>query len=207
MQPEVINYEKLYLTLNRFVVLSSQQQANVRELLKYQECSENHLLLKEGEIANSFYFIVEGVIRQYYNVEDREITERFAVEDDFVCSLYSFLLRKPSRENISSISKCKFLSLSNEGLQYLYDSDPVWNKVVRLLMEKHFIELEERSFLLKAQTAPERYDDLMQRKPDLIDRVKLGHIASYLGITQETLSRVRARYRNRQRIRKQSSEI
>ena len=53
MQPEVINYEKLYLTLNRFVVLSSQQQANVRELLKYQECSENHLLLKEGEIANS----------------------------------------------------------------------------------------------------------------------------------------------------------
>ncbi|HEY9599584.1 MAG TPA: Crp/Fnr family transcriptional regulator, partial [Cyanophyceae cyanobacterium] len=150
---------------------------------------------------------VEGIVRQYYCLEGKEMTSRFAFEGDFTYSLYSFLSRKPSKTMISCVSDCKFLVITYEGLQYLYDNDPDWNRIGRVLTEHYYIELEERAFLMKAQTASERYDDFMQRYPDLVERVKLGHLASYLGVTQETLSRIRARYRNRKRHHNSGQEF
>ena len=207
MQQENAPYKKLFQVLDQVVILSKQQQENVRRFFKYQEFSKDSLILNVDEICNHLYFVVEGIVRQYYCLEDKEITSRFAFEGDFIYSPYSFILRKPSKEMISCISDCKFFVTTYEGLQYLYDNDPDWNRIGRLLIEHYFIELEERAFLMKAQTASERYDDLMQRYPDLVERVKLGHLASYLGITQETLSRIRARHRNRQRHRNSAQEF
>jgi CRP/FNR family transcriptional regulator, anaerobic regulatory protein len=207
MQQEIDQYEKLFQVLDRAVILSKQQQENVRKFFKYREFPKDHQLLKEGEISSQLYFLIEGVVRQFYYVEDKEITSRFAFEDDFICSLYSFISRKPSKQNVELVSNCKFFVTSYDGLQYLYENDPDWNKIGRLLTEHYYIELEEQAFLMKTQTAFERYEDLVQRHPDILDRVKLGHLASYLGITQETLSRIRARYRNQQRRRHLAQEI
>lgn len=207
MQQETAPYKKLFQVLDQVVILSKQQQENVRRFFKYQEFPKDSLILNVDEICNNLYFVVEGIVRQYYCLEDKEITSRFAFEGDFTCSPYSFFSRKPSKEMISCISDCKFLVTTYEGLQYLYDNDPDWNRIGRVLIEHYFIELEERASLMKAQTASERYDDLMQRYPDLVDRVKLGHLASYLGITQETLSRIRARYRNRKRHHNSGQEF
>lgn len=207
MQQDNFPYEKLFQVLDKVVILSKQQQENVRRLFKYQESPKDSLILNLDEICDYLYFIVEGIVRQYYCIEGKEITSRFAFEGDFTCSPYSFLSRKPSKEIISCISDCKFFVTTYEGLQYLYDNDPDWNRIGRLLIEHYFIELEERAFLMKAQAASERYDDFMQRYPELIDRVKLGHIASYLGVTQETVSRIRARYRNRKRHRNSGQEF
>ncbi|WP_242065162.1 Crp/Fnr family transcriptional regulator [Nostoc sp. FACHB-133] len=207
MQQEIDQYEKLFQVLDRVVILSKQQQENVRKFFKYQELPKDYQLLKEGEISNYLYFLVKGVVRQFYCVEDKEITSRFAFEDDFIYSPHSFISRKQSKENIKSVSNCQFFVTTYEGLQYLYDNDPAWNKIGRLLIEHYYIELAEWAFLMKTQTAFERYEDLVQRHPDILDRVKLGHLASYLGITQETLSRIRARYRNQQRRRHLAQEI
>lgn len=207
MQQETAPYKKLFQVLDRVVILSKQQQENVRRFFKYQEFPKDSLILNADEICNHLYFVVEGIVRQYYCFEGKEMTSRFAFEEDFTFAPSSFILRKPSQEMISCISNCKFFVITYEGLQYLYDNDPDWNRIGRLLIEHYFIELEERAFLMKAQTASERYDDLMQRYPDLVDRVKLGHLASYLGITQETLSRIRARHRNRQRHRNSAPEF
>ncbi|HEY9601905.1 MAG TPA: Crp/Fnr family transcriptional regulator [Allocoleopsis sp.] len=199
MQQETTPYKKLFQVLDRVVILSKQQQENARSFFRYQESPKDSLILNTGEICNHLYFIVEGIVRQYYCLEGKEITSRFVFEGDFACSPYSFFLTKPSKETISCVSDCKFLVTTYEGLQYLYDNDPDWNRIGRVLIEHYYVELEEHTFLMKAQTASERYDDFMQRYPDLVDRVKLGHLASYLGVTQETLSRIRARYRNRKR--------
>lgn len=207
MQQETAPYQKLFQVLDQVVILSKQQQENVRRLFKYQEFLKDSLILNVDEICNHLYFVVEGIVRQYYFLEGKQITSRFAFEGDFTCSLYSFLSRKPSKEMISCISDCKFFVITYEGLQYLYDNDPDWNRIGRLLIGHYFIELEERAFLMKTQTASERYDDFMQRYPALVDQVKLGHLASYLGVTQETLSRIRARYRHRKRYRNSGQEF
>lgn len=207
MQQETSPYKKLFQVLDQVVILSKQQQENVCRFFKYQEIPKDSLILNVDEISNYLYFVVEGIVRQYYCLEGKEITSRFALEGDFICSPYSFFSRKPSKGMIRCISDCKFFVTTYEGLQYLYDNDPDWNRIGRVLIENFFIELEERAFLMKTQTASERYDYFMQRYPDLVDRVKLGHLASYLGVTQETLSRIRARYRNRKRHHNSGQEF
>ena len=90
MQQETAPYQKLFQVLDRVVILSKQQQENVRRFFKYQEFPKDSLILNLDEICNHLYFVVEGIVRQYYCFEGKEITSKFAVEEDFTFSLYSF---------------------------------------------------------------------------------------------------------------------
>ena len=195
-------YHKLFSTLDQLVTLTSTQQAEIRQIMKPLELHKDSVLLEQGEVCGYLYFLSEGVVRQIYHQEDREITSWFAFEGEFVNSFFSFVSRRPSLESIVLVSDCKLLILSYEGLQYLYQKDLIWNKVGRLVMERYFIELEERLFAMQLHSAAERYDKLLQKHPYILSKVKLGHLASYLGVTQETLSRIRAKWEKRQRIHK-----
>lgn len=193
-------YEKLIDAFNQFVVLSADQQNDVRLFFQPLSLPKNVFLLKKGEICETLNFLVEGATRHFYYQEDKEITSCLHFEGDFFTSMYSLVSRKPSVESIITLSECQLLSISYENLQHLYDKDMVWNKLGRLLLEQSLIEMKEHLFSLQSKTASERYDDLVSKHPEILDRIKLGHLASFLGITQETLSRIRAKHRNRQRI-------
>jgi CRP-like cAMP-binding protein len=197
-------YEKLFYVFEQLVVLSTQQREDICKLFKPRYLPKDYLLLEQGDISSDLHFLVEGAVRQSYYQDGKEITSGFGFEGDFVNSLYSFVSRKPSIENIVLIADCQLLTITYEGLQCLYEKDPVWNKLGRLIMERYYIQLEERLFRMQSQSASERYHDLLANHPEIVDRVKLGHLASYLGVTQETLSRIRSRYRNRQRFRNSS---
>jgi len=151
------------------------------------------LLLKEGDRCRQLYFIESGAVRGFYNLEGREITHWFAFENDFVTSFHSFITQQPSVENVQLMEGSVLWSISHEKLQSLMNHYHEIERVVRKAYEGYYIRLEERFVNAHFKTAGERYTDLIRQNPHFVERVSLGTIASYLGISPETLSRIRAR--------------
>ena len=139
------------------------------------------------------YFLQQGALRGYYNVDGKEVTHWFAFESDFVTSFHSFITHRPSVENIQLIEGCILWSISREKLTSLFSTHHEIERLVRIVYETYYIRLEERYVNAHFKTATERYNDLLTRSPYMIERVPLGTIASYLGISQETLSRIRSK--------------
>lgn len=158
------------------------------ELLKIKKGSQ---LLRNGETCNYFYFVNKGILRSYYFQEDKEVTNWFALENDFATSIYSFISRNQSYENIEALEDTTLEMLSNNSLQEIYTKFPETERTGRLIIENYYISLEERIVSIQFKTAKERYDKLLAKHPGIILRAPMGAIASYLGITQETLSRIR----------------
>lgn len=152
---------------------------------------KHHLLHQEGAICNHLYFIEKGVARSFYHKEGKDITAHFAVENGGITAIDSFIQRKKSRYNIEILEDAIVHTLSHQDIQVLLDQNPPYEKFVRLFLEQIYVDLAERVEDLLFYNAKERYDNLMLKSPSLHQRVNLGHIASYIGVTQETLSRIR----------------
>jgi CRP-like cAMP-binding protein len=156
--------------------------------------AKNEYLLKEGKICRHLYFLEKGVLRGFYTLEEKEITHWFGFENDFVTSFHSFITAEPSVENIQLLESCMLWRIAKEKLTALFDRYHEIERLVRIVNEKYYIRLEERYVNAQFKTAAERYENLLLQSPHIIERVSLGHIASYLGISQETLSRIRSRF-------------
>jgi len=155
------------------------------------ELSESSFLIKEGKICSHIYFLEKGCLRGYYNLDGKEISHWFAFENSFVTSFFSFITRKPCIENLQTIEDCILWAISYEDLQKLYDKHPDIERMGRIMNERYYVMLEERFVSNHFKEAKERYENLVTNAPHILQRVPLGYIASYLGMTQETLSRIR----------------
>jgi CRP/FNR family transcriptional regulator, anaerobic regulatory protein len=174
--------------------VSLQAQASLAERVVKKEFPKNHLILEAGKTCRYLYFITEGCARGFYYKDGKDITSWFAFGQDAVTSMYSFVSQKPSFENIEILEPSVLYAISYDNLQKMYLEFPEFNLIGRLFTEKYYIELEERVMSLQFLTAKERYEKLLIQQPMLLQRVTLGQIASYLGITQETLSRIRGKF-------------
>ena len=160
-------------------------------VLRKMESPKASYLIKEGKVSNHIYFLEKGCLRGFYNLDGKEITYWFAFENDFVTSFYSFITRKPSVENIQVMEDSTLWSIAYDDLQKLYNKHPDIERFGRLINEHYYVMLEERFVSNHFKEARERYENLASNSPHIIQRAPLGYIASYLGITQETLSRIR----------------
>lgn len=151
-----------------------------------------HLLFKAGTIEQKVYFIKKGIVRAYAYQNDAEITFWFGKESDAIISMRSYIANQPGYENIELLEDCELYELETEKLQQLFENDIHIANWGRKFAEQELIKTEERLIARQFSTAAERYNDLMKNHPDLLRRVPLGYIASYLGITQVSLSRIRA---------------
>ena len=133
-------------------------------------------------------------MRGFYNLDGKEITHWFAFEEDFVTSFHSFITQQPAVENIQLLEGSILWSISKDSLSQLLTEYHEIEKLVRIAYEKYYIRLEERFVNAHFKTATERYQQLLLHTPHILERVPLGQIASYLGISQETLSRIRSRF-------------
>lgn len=165
-----------------------------------QECFEeivllkNEYLLTEGKTCKHLYFLCQGAARGYYTLDGKEITYWFGFENDFITSFHSFITGEPAVENIQLLEGSILLSITKETLNGLLNRYREIERVVRIAYEKYYIRLEERFVNAQFKTAAERYEKLLRETPHILERVPLGQVASYLGISQETLSRVRSRF-------------
>ena len=168
------------------------QEALFKKLSRVEMEKEAHLL-EEGNVCHKLYFIEYGCVRGYYHLDGKEITHWFGFEDDFVTSFRSFIDQSPGREFIQAVDDLVAWTLSREDLYELYDLYPEIERLGRIICEQYYHRLEERYVNGQFKTASQRYEELLDSHKHILQRIPLGQIASYLGISQETLSRIRAK--------------
>lgn len=174
--------------------LPKQSQFALEENITEIAFTKGHILLKANRVEPNIYFIKNGLVRAYVE-RDNEVTFWFGKEGETIISMKSYVEEKPGYETIELLEDCELYELKTENLKKLFNEDVHIANWGRKFAEKELIKTEERLISKQFQNASERYKDLMKDHPELLRRVQLGHIASYLGITQVSLSRIRAEFK------------
>lgn len=185
--------EQLLNHIKDYSPISGEAQQALENCFEEIILPKNEYLLSEGNISRHLYFLQQGALRGYYTLDGKEITHWFGFENDFVTSFHSFITQEPAVENIQLLEGSILWAISKDTLTGLFDQYHEIERLVRIIYEKYYIRLEERFVNAQFKTASERYEQLLLQTPHILERVPLGHIASYLGISQETLSRIRSR--------------
>jgi CRP-like cAMP-binding protein len=154
--------------------------------------AKNHDLQPMGHTCKTIYFVKSGLARIYYFKDGNDVTEYFAFENDIIVRAESLFSGKPSKKAIHAVEDSVFLAIPAEPLFKLFDAHQDLERLFRKMMEAAYVETVNRMESLQFHSAEERYLDLLRTKPTFIQRIPLKHIASYLGITQVSLSRIRA---------------
>lgn len=180
--------------INSFVPLPEIVASELLNKSRKQHLPKHYLLSEAGEICQKLYFVEKGLVRWfYYNEDGKDITDSFGVENSFITAFDSFFQRKPSRYFIELLEDSTVYSMTYTDLETLFENFPEVERVSRLILIQILEQTLDKNAALQFHNAHERYEFITQKQPDLLQRVSLGHIASYLGITQETLSRIRAK--------------
>jgi CRP-like cAMP-binding protein len=156
------------------------------------ETSRNAFLLKENAICDNIFFIKKGIARIYYYKNGKEITEWIAMERSFFLSIISFFERTPSRLIIQTITPAEISGIHYNSLMALAAIHHDIETLFRKMLTGSLILSQFRMDSIQFETAQQRYEKLLQATPEMIQKVPLSYIASFLGITLETLSRIRA---------------
>lgn len=178
--------------ISNFITISKPLETEINSITKTIIFPKGQTLINCNERGDSMFFIVKGLVRGYYLDDGKEVTNWFAQESEFATCFYSFITNTSSFEIIETLEDCELIQIQHSSLQTLYSKFPETERIGRIITETYYIKLEERILNLQFKSAKERYQKLVFSKPSLLQRASLGQIASYLGITQETLSRIRA---------------
>ena len=177
--------------LKNYGEMSAEAESALAGKTRHWEKKKGDHFLIQGQRSSSYFLLEKGLLRAYFFKNDKEVNSWFGGENEIFGSIIPTYTLLPSFENIQFLEDSSVFSISSEDLNELYVQFPELNAIGRKIAEEVCIILEERIFSLHTQSATERYESLITKTPFIIRRVSLGHIASYLGITQETLSRIR----------------
>lgn len=181
--------------IDQFGQLSEKSKISLKAIIKEVTFPKGHILIKAEKIERNIYFIKKGMVRAYSDKVNGQVTFWFGKEGDMVVSMRSYVANEQGYENIELLEDCELYELKTSDLQALFEIDIYVANWGRKLIEKELLKTEERLISMQFKTAMERYDELTQAYPHLLRRVQLGYIASYLGISQVSLSRIRASFR------------
>lgn len=182
--------EKIQSLISRFdkETLEILEEITVTEQLK-----KGDILLQQGEICRKSSLIVDGVARKFIYTDKKEVTSEFFFKNDIAISFKSYIHQKPSKEVIECLTDVTVETVDYKAFETAKKGFPLLTEYDILLTELYIIWLEDRLFDFHALNATERYEQLLKKSPEYFHHLKLTHIASYLGVSLETLSRIRAK--------------
>lgn len=178
---------------NSITPLPEELISDINDRAILREYNKEDFILKAGKTSNHTSWILKGLTRSYYEKDGEEITTKFLWEGAPITSIYSYYNRKPGNENIVAMEATTLASLTYDDMQYLYKTYPAFNVVGRVITEKYLYMLEIEVYNLRKQKAEDRYHFMVKHFPDLLQRVPLKHLATYMGMNLETLSRIRGK--------------
>jgi len=190
-----MNHDKLISFLTGSGLVSHLSAKTIAGNFTQRRLAKNSFLLKEGNYSNEYFFIETGFIRAFaLNTEGDEITTGFYAEGQVVFEVSSFFNRIVSKENIQALTDCTGCSISYLQLNSLFHAMPEFREFGRSILVKGFSGLKNRMLSMITDTAEERYTWLLHNNPEIFKHAALKHIASYLGITDSSLSRIRKEF-------------
>lgn len=160
--------------------------------LKKGEC-----FVERGKTCKHFAFVADGILRAYSLYDGVESTTCLCSDNTFATSTISFITQTPSNVSIQALEEVTLVLISHENLNQLYSKSPFWEKVGRVVAEREYIELQQSGWRNGPIPAHDKYLTLLKENPGIVNRVPLQYIASYIGVTPETLSRIRKKIATR----------
>ena len=183
--------QQLIKAISKYVKVSENLRKDLESLLEFKQLAKREIILNEYEICTKSYFIQKGILRLYYLKDGKEITEFFCAENQWINSPKSFIHQEIDVYYIQTIEEAEVWSLHVHDLVRLFDQYPEMEKYARLDMGSTFLHVLERLAISRFSTAREKYQHFLKVYEDVHHRIPLGMAASYIGISQETLSRLR----------------
>ena len=185
--------ETVDLTVNsRYPGMAPEGRRQIEEVLIRKEVDKGEILLKEGQISHNLVFVGKGMLRQFYYKNGKDVTEHFSYEGCIIICIESTLKKEPTHLMIEALEDSIVYLLPYDKLMLLTEVSWEINMFYRKILEYSLITSQIKADSWRFETARERYNLLMQHQPEVIKRAPLSHIASYLLMTPETLSRVRS---------------
>lgn len=188
-----MDQKALHANITEISAMSDEDFALLMTCAKLLPLKKGQMLLKEGEVCRAFYLVDMGYLRTYYNKDGVEINLNFTFEGHFSSDLKSIKSKHASEINIEAGENSKVWMIDRDKLSAFYVVNPAIALFVRRLAIRLLLASEEHSNLFKVYTPTERYHYIEKNDPQLLQRISLSQLASYLGVTRETISRIRAK--------------
>lgn len=185
--------EQFRRQVEKLVRISDDEWETFRKVLEPRELKRHDLFLEQGKVCRQMAFIVKGYVRFYFLAGGVEVTKEFSFENSFCGSYTSFITGNPSRFNVKAMEDLTLLLFTREQLLKMVEFSPAFSKFLLFSVENLFVRKENREASFLLDTPEEKYANLLREHKNMLQRVPLKYIASYLGISAETLSRVRGR--------------
>lgn len=160
-------------------------------LMKHKFAAKGEIILNDGEVLQDIIFVEEGMVRQFYYKNNTDITEHFSCEGDYVLCIESLFLSKPTSLMIEALEPTSYYTINYSELEQLFERSKPMLNIYRHLAETNLIYTQYKADAMRFESSRERYQNFIKQYPEAAKRAKIRHIASYLLMTPESLSRVR----------------
>lgn len=184
-------FENYKNTIRTIAPLTEQDCALFQPFLKIKSIPKDGNFVLTGQVSREIGFVHKGLFRYYYLQEGREINTHFVFENNFIVSYNSFITQQPSSYFIQALEPAEIVTFTFNDLQHAYHASHRWERFGRIVAENAFMLATQRSESFLFMDGEQRYLHLLKTRPEIFDRLPLYHIASYLGMERESLSRLR----------------
>lgn len=185
--------KRLINQIRNYTDLSKEEIAKLSEVAEKRVFLKNDLIFESGKVSDEIYFLTKGCVRLFYDVDGVDKTAFFYNEGHFICAGESYTFGVPAKENYQAVEQTELYAFTKAGIEKLLDISVKFEIIARIATEDELITCQRMIASFVTMTAEERYIDLLEKQGDLFLRVPQQYIASFLGVSPETLSRIKAR--------------
>ncbi|MGF7231441.1 Crp/Fnr family transcriptional regulator [Arachidicoccus sp.] len=183
---------ELKLILNAISPFTEEEFAFIEPYFQMVSLKKNEILLEEGQLCNTFFIVESGMLRNYYNNNGLDVNFSFTMEKHFTTNFEAYVNREPSKIIIQAMERSVVWVVNSRMYAKENGSFAAFSTFIRRVAIRTLMATEEHHNMLRMHAPADRYQYILEKKPELIQRIPLSYLASYLGITRETLSRIRS---------------
>ena len=185
--------DRLIENIKLYASLSEEERSLLLDAVYKKVYAKNELIFSAGKVSNEIYFVTKGCVRLFYNVDGADKTAFFYTEGQFICAGESYTFNIPAIENYQAVEETEIYVFTKSNIKVLLKKASKFEVIARIATENELITCQKVIASFVTKSAEERYVDLLNTQGELFHRVPQQYIASFLGVSPETLSRIKAR--------------